>query len=158
QHVTGGVKGGVVWASLHTSGDGAFTTSSDAGGAVGGFIAFDLGPQVRLETDLLWAGARFTVTSGPAPIAVSSRSIQLPVLFHVRFPSQRPTQAFVVAGPQFTMIGKITQSASGVVIDVSDAVKNADVGAAFGAGLERRTGAGALSVEARTTIGMRNLS
>jgi hypothetical protein len=156
--VSWGIKGGLVLASLDAQGPEGFETDPDSGAAIGTFVGVALGQRVRLQPEVWFVNRRFSAVEIAPPFGVSSRSLEVPVLVQVRFPDGRRAQAFLCAGPQLTIIGKVTQALAQGESDISDRIKNVDVGVAFGGGLERGLGRGALVIEARVTIGLRDVN
>lgn len=158
QDVSWGLKGGLVLASLDTSGPGAFETAREAGGLVGGFVGVDLGRHLRLQPELYWSVRRFSATGVPTPFSVSTRGVEMPLLMQVRFPGARATQAVVFGGPHMGFIGGVTQRVGGTSSDVSDEIKNHDLAFTVGGGIERATTRGRLLFDVRAVIGARDLS
>lgn len=158
QHVSWGLKGGVVFASLGASGEGAFDTSADPGGVVGGFLGVDLGRQVRLQPEVYWSVRRFAASDVPTPFAVTSKGVEVPILVQVRVPDAGAWQATLFAGPQLSFVTSVEQEVGTMTTDISDLIEDRDVGFAFGAGFERALATGALVADVRAVIGTRNLN
>jgi hypothetical protein len=158
QHVSFGVKGGVVFASLDVSGQGSFETSADPGGIGGAFLGVDVGRHVRIQPEFLWTARRFAVSGVEASPAISANTFELPVLVQVRVPPARTWQATVFGGPQFGVIGSVTQKTGTSSTDVSDLVEDSDIGIAVGAGVERNLTRGAFVADLRWVIGTRNVN
>jgi Outer membrane protein beta-barrel domain len=152
-----GVEGGFVAASLDVSGPSAFDTSADAGAAIGAFARLGLRGSVGFQPEILLTWGRFSASGVPTPFGVAFRSVEVPLLFHVRFPPKHGVEAFVCAGPQLSAISKVTQALSDGESDISDQIKNWDIGATFGGGVEASVGRGALVLEGRVNLGARNL-
>lgn len=158
QHVSWGLKGGVVFASLDASGEGAFDTSADPGGIVGGFVGVNLGRQVRLQPEVYWSVRRFAASGVPTPFAVTSKGVEVPILVQVRVPDARAWQATLFAGPQLSFVNSVTQEVETTTTDISDLIEDRDLGLVFGAGFERALSSGSLVADVRAVIGMRNLN
>ncbi len=158
QHVSFGVKGGVVFASLDVSGPGAFETSADPGGMGGAFLGIDIGRHVRIQPEFLWTVRRFAVSGADLSPAISANTFELPVLIQARFPPAKAWQATVFGGPQFGFIGSVTQKVGTSSTDISDLVEDRDVGIAIGAGVERNLSRGAFVADLRWVIGTRNVN
>ena len=156
--VTAGVKGGGVFASLATAGQGAFDTASDGGVAVGAFASVEIGHGVRFQPEVLFGVRRFSAIDAAAPFGVSSRGIEIPLLIQYRAPSSRRVRALFSAGPQLSVITKVTQSLGPADSDISDQIKDVDVGATFGGGVAIGAGRGSVTIEARGNVGLRNVS
>lgn len=158
QGLSWGLKGGIGFGSLNTEGGDAFETSPDPGGMLGGFVGVDIGAIVRLQPEAYWSVRRFSATGVPTPFAVSSRGVEVPLLLQVRVPKARSTQAVLFSGPQFSVIGTVEQRIGSTATDISDQIRDRDVGVVFGAGLERVVNTGAFVVDVRAVIGTRNLA
>lgn len=158
QDVSWGVKGGLVFGALDTSGPGRFDTSSDAGGVFGGFVGVGLGRYVRVQPELYWSVRRFATTDAATPFAVSARGVEIPLLLQARFPDARAARVLVFGGPQFGFIGKVTQHVGAVSTDIGREIKDRDLAIVLGAGVERALTSGALVIDLRAVLGGRNLN
>ncbi|MGD9904806.1 MAG: porin family protein [Vicinamibacterales bacterium] len=157
QAVVAGVKGGVVAGRLATGDSGAFDTTARAGATAGVFLGTTLGRLGRFQVEALFAERRFRSSGLPVEIAVRSRGLEVPLLVQLVAPAGRRVRPLVFAGPQLSLISSVRQTASGQSIDLSDRVVDLDVAATFGAGLEVAAGRGALVVDGRAVIGLRQL-
>lgn len=158
QEVSWGFKGGIVLASLETSGPGAFETDDDAGGTIGGFVGWAVTGIVRIQPEVLVTTRRFWARNVGSPFGISATGVEVPLLVHFRFPEGRRAQAVLFAGPQLGAIANVTQAMGQTETDISDQVKDLDVGATFGGGVELPAGPGALVLDVRISLGLRNLS
>jgi hypothetical protein len=67
-------------------------------------------------------------------------------------------RVWVEAGPQLAAIRSVTQLTGATRTDISDQIRNVDVAAAVGGGLQRALRSGAILVGVRAIIGAHNLS
>jgi hypothetical protein len=158
QAVSVGLKGGVGFGSLDTSGPESFDTSADAGGLAGVFLGVELGDRLRFQPELYWSVRRFAATGVPTPFSVSARGIEVPLLMQVRMPRARTSQVIVFGGPQLAVIGKVTQKIGNQSADVSDRIRNRDLALVVGAGLEHSLAKGSWAIDVRIAIGTSNVS
>lgn len=158
EDVSWGVKGGVISASLATSGPGAFDTSADSGVAVGAFVGMTVGKGFSFQPEVLLTSRRFSATVPATSFRVVTTGIEVPLLLHLRVPTTRRWQATLFAGPQVGFIPSVTQVVDGVRTSIADEIRDVDLGAVVGGGLELLVGRGALVVDARVTLGLRNVS
>jgi len=158
QGVEFGVKGGLVRATLATSGEGAFDTGAESGGSLGVSVGVPLGANWRLQPEVLVGTLRFAVEGTPASVSISGRIVEGPVLVHARFGEASRVRPLLFAGPVLSVISKVTQSTDGFEEDVSDQVANVDAGITAGGGFEVAAGRGAMTVDVRINVGFRNLN
>jgi len=156
--VTVGIKGGVVAARLDVNGAGSFDTAPDAGLAIGGSAAIAIGPTVRIQSELLFTEARFGSSDFPLPLTVESRAFDVPVLLVKQFSTTRRTRPIVYAGPRFGFITSIAQTVGPTRSDISNEFRSVEVGVTVGAGVEITAGRGAVTIEGRSNIGIRDVS
>src|SRR5262249_29624255 len=129
-----------------------------AGGAVGMFVDSDPARRLALHAELLLAWPRFASSNVPVPFTVSSGSIEVPILARVRAASMRRARVWIEGGPQLAWIRSVNQRSGTVETDVSDLIKDVDAAAAFGGAIEWSAGAGAVVLDLRVSVGLRNLS
>jgi hypothetical protein len=156
--VTVGIKGGVVAARIDVSGAGSFDTAPDAGLAIGGSAAITIGPTIRLQPELLFTEPRFGSSDFALPLTIKSRAVDVPVLLVKQFSTTRRTRPSVYAGPRFGFISSITQTVGQTRSNITDDFKSVDIGVAFGAGAEIAARRGAVTIEGRANIGIRDVS
>ncbi|MGE0462106.1 MAG: porin family protein [Vicinamibacterales bacterium] len=156
--VSWGIKGGVISASIATSGPGAFETSADSGIAAGAFVGMTVGKGFSFQPEVLLTTRRFSATIPATSFSVATTGIEVPLLLHVRVPGNRRWQATLFAGPQVGFIPSVTQVVEGVRTNIADEIRNVDMGAVVGGGVEVLAGRGALVLDARVTLGLRNVS
>jgi hypothetical protein len=158
QDVTWGVKGGVALASLNTSGEGSFETSSDVGGALGGFVSLTVAPGVTFQPEVLLTTRRFSVFEAATPFSVAATSVEIPLLVHLKVPRQGQVQAALFAGPVVAAIAEVEQAIGETRSDISDHIETLDAGLAFGGGIEFQLPHGAVLFDIRIAIGVRELN
>lgn len=156
QSGSAGIKGGLIAANLSTSGAGSFDTSAEAGFALGMFAAIEFGAVARLQPELLLTQQQFAIPLAGA--TVNSRAIAVPLLMHLRFGGDRRVRPVLFAGPQISFISKVTQQTALGETDISDNITGVDAGLTMGAGFEAAAGRGAFVVDARATIGVKDVS
>lgn len=151
-----GFRAGAVHTNLSVSGSGTFDTDGDFGFVVGGFVGFTVAPRVRLQPEFLVTERAFRISGVSPTLSVSSRAFEMPVFIQARFGDA--IQPFVQAGPQVTVVGKVTQTFGTSETDISSQINDIDVGMAFGGGVEVPAMGGALLFEGRMHWGFRDLS
>jgi hypothetical protein len=153
-----GIKGGLVVGDVSTSGVGEFDTDANAGPAIGGFAGVTLTPQIRLQAEVLFSNRRFSAADPTVDAKIRSRGVEVPVLFVIQGRENQRVRPMIYAGPQFSFISTVTQTVSGVEVDMSDRIKDTDAGVTAGGGLEVANARGAFVIDARAIIGLRNLN
>jgi hypothetical protein len=157
QSASFGVKAGLVAASVSTSGTGAFDTEADPTAAGGAFVTIRITDRLFVQPELLISNRRFTIQN-EAGINVRSRSIEVPILVGARLALSGRVRPVLFAGPQFGRIAKVTQTFAGRTADISDQIKDGDGGMVIGGGIEVGAGRGAVSVDARASLGMKDVN
>lgn len=158
QGVDGGIKVGMVAGRLSLDGTGAFDTTARAGATGGGFVTVGIGRYWRLQLEALYAERRFRSSGLPVEIAVRSRGVEVPLLLQLAAPEGRRVRPLAFAGPQVSIVSAVRQMVGGVATDISDRVADLDVAAAAGLGLEVAAGRGAVVVDGRLVIGLKELN
>lgn len=158
QTVSAGVKGGVVAGRLNVDGAGAFDTTADAAATAGGFVAVEIGRRLRVQLEVLYAERRFGSSGLPVELAVRSRGVDVPLLLQVVAPPTRRIRPMAYAGPYVAAISSVRQTASGQSADISDQINDVDAGVTIGGGVEVSAGRGAIVVEARASLGLKELN
>lgn len=156
--ISWGIKGGVISASIATSGPGAFDTSADSGVAAGAFVGVTVGKGFSFQPEVLLTSRRFSATIPVTSFSVTTTGIEVPLLVHLRVPATRRWQATLFTGPQVGFVPSVTQVVDGVRTNIAHQIRDVDLGAVVGGGLEVLAGRGALVVDARVTLGLRNVS
>ena len=133
-------------------------TSPHAGLAIGGSAAIAIGPTVRIQPELLFTEPRFGSSDFPLPLTVESRAFEVPVLLVKQFSTTRRTRPIVYAGPRFGFITSIAQTVGHTRSDISNEFRSVDVRVALGGGVEVAAGRGAVTIEGRANIGIRDVS
>ncbi len=158
QEWTGGIKAGAIGTSIAVTGANAFDTGAEIGVEAGAFAGIALGATARLQVEALFARRRFSSRDFPLPLAVKSRSVEIPVLVVKRFKIEHHVQPLVYGGPQISVIGRTTQTLGPVVSDLSRELREADIGMTVGGGVEVAARRGAVVIECRVNSGFRDLS
>ena len=153
-----GIKGGLVVGDVSTSGVGEFDTDANTGPVIGGFAGVTITPQLRLQAEVLFSNRRFSAADVTIDAKVRSRGVEVPILFVLQGRESERVRPMIYAGPQFSIISKVTQTVSGVETDMSDRIKDTDVGVTAGGGLEIANGRGAFVIEVRATVGLKDLN
>jgi hypothetical protein len=156
--ITFGVKAGVNIASIDASGAGAFETTGDPRAAADVFLGVAIGKGFSFQPELLLTTARFSAADPDLPLSVSSRLIAVPLLLHFKAPGDRRLRVVLFAGPQLSRLSGVTQTFAGVETSIDDEVKDLDVGATFGGGVEVAAGSGAWVFDVRVTLGLTNVN
>jgi hypothetical protein len=157
QAFSAGVKTGVVAARLNVAGAGTFDTSADAAATAGGFVAVALGRRLRVQAEVLYAERRFSSAGLPNVFSVRSRGVEVPLIVQVIAATPRRVRPMAYAGLFVTAISRVRQTADGQSVDISDQIVDVDAGLTAGGGVEVAAGRGAVVVEARASIGLREL-
>ena len=153
-----GIKGGVVFGDVSTSGVGEFETDANAGAVIGGFAGVTVAPHIRLQAEVLFSNRRFSAADPTIDAKVRSRSTEVPLLIVVQGRGGQRVRPMVYAGPQFSFISTVKQTVSGIETDMSDRIKNTDAGVTAGGGLEIANDRGAILIDVRVNVGLRNLN
>jgi hypothetical protein len=157
QDVRVGVKGGLVSASLSVAGFDGLEADSGVGGAVGGFIDFGSARVVGFRPEVLVTWRRFTLSDVQERRRTGSTSVEVPLLIVLRTTNASGARGVFFAGPQLNFITDVWQELEGTRIDIDEAIKDSDAGITFGGGVDIPAGRGALVLDARVMIGLRNL-
>ena len=87
-----------------------------------------------------------------------SRTVDVPILVVSRWRTDQRTRPLLFGGPYLSLIAKSTQTLGGVESNLSSLLKETDAGVAFGGGLEIAARRGAVVLDTRVAMGLRNLS
>ena len=153
-----GIKGGLVFGDVSTSGIGEFETDANAGAVIGGFAGVTVTPHIRLQAEVLFSNRRFSAADPTIDAKVRSRGTEFPLLIVVQGRDSQRVRPMVYAGPQFSIISTVKQTVSGIETDMSDRIKNTDAGVTAGGGLEIVNARGAVVIDLRVNVGLRNLN
>lgn len=151
-----GIKGGVVVGKTSASGAGSFDTHVGRGGAIGVFAGIKLGETVRIQPEVLLTGRRFSDSTDA--FSISARAIEVPILLHFRFATDRRAHPVLFVGPQITFVSNVRQTTAQAETDIDDRIGDTDTGLTFGAGFEMSAGRGSFVVDGRVNVGLKDLS
>lgn len=159
QDVTGGVKGGVNFASIVIDGDAAdLNLETRVGLVVGGFVTWPVTPRFDIQPEALVSmkGASFDEFGVEADIELTY--LEFPILFRYGSPISPGSSLKVFAGPSlaFKLNAETTGEFLGISSDqdIDDEVEGFDFGLVIGAGIE----AGRLTFDGRYTWGLSNIN
>lgn len=157
QGVEGGVKAGITSATLSITGLEGFESSANVGMLAGAWVSVG-NKNLRLQPELIFTTRRLTLASPFGDIGVSSRTVDVPVLVVGRWRADARTRPLLFAGPSFAFISGVTQAMGSTETDISDQIKNVDAGIVIGGGAEIGVRRGAIVLDARFSLGLRDLS
>ena len=157
QGIEGGLKLGITSSKVSATGLEGFDPDASIGVLAGGWVSVGR-DRVRLQPELLVTTRRFSSPSPEGTVDVSSRVVDVPILLLSRWRTDQRTRPLLFGGPYFAFIGKTTQTIGGVESDLDSLLTGADAGVLLGAGVEVGARRGAVVLETRVTIGLRNLS
>ncbi|HEX8690826.1 MAG TPA: porin family protein [Longimicrobium sp.] len=166
QGISVGVKAGVNVATL--GGDDVEDADSRIGLVGGAFLVYRFSDMLAIQPEVLYSqkGASFSDTEGE--LTVKLDYVDVPVLLRLNVPvtgsSLRPS---VFAGPVFSLRASCGAEAEfnggSVEVDCDEldeegiAVKDTDVGLAFGAGLDFPAGRATVTLDGRYTLGLSSI-
>jgi hypothetical protein len=156
QTVSGGFEGGLPATWIDTSGQ--YETHSSPGAAFGGFVTFAVSPSIRIQPELLVVANRLTTNLSSLTGHVSFTSVEFPVLVRAAVAKSGRSAFVLLGGVQPAYMGTVRQKLEGIEMELSEEIKNFNLSLVFGGGLEFSAGPGALTVDVRTSIGVRELS
>jgi hypothetical protein len=153
QNVTGGVKGGINFATA--SNTGFDDTSQKTGAVVGGYIEDAINQQFSIQPEFLYTmkGAKGTVAGTDVTSKVNG--IEIPVLAKFKFATKSQAHPFVLAGPGFGFVTTAKVEVNSVDTDIKDQIQTFDPTFLIGGGVGIVKN---LEVEARYDFGLRDLS
>jgi hypothetical protein len=158
QDVTGGVKGGVNFATLNFDPDPEVDFDSRTGIVVGGFVTFPVGAHFAVQPEVLYSQKGAQSTFLGADVKIKIDYVETPILLKYSTSGSGGTSFYVFGGPSlgFKVAAESTASFSGETEedDISEDIKSFDVGVVFGAGVQL----GRFSVDGRYTLGFTNIS
>ena len=158
QDVAVGVRGGVVWSTLATGGfDDELEPDAGTGGTIGGFVEAGSARMVSFRPEVLVTWRRFTLSDGETDRDSGATAIDVPLLLCLRTASAARAKGVLFVGPQLSFLTSVWQEVGGVRADIDEAIKDVDAGLTFGGGVEAPAGRGAFLLDARLTIGLKNL-
>lgn len=153
-----GVKGGVNVATTKIDGeDGGPKLDARIGLVAGVFATLPLASWLDLQPEALYAmkGARLDLDGVKSTLALDY--LDVPVLARIIKRGSGARRYYVAGGPSFGFRlrarSRVDFGTSTEDIDVADNIERADLGVAFGGGLE----AGALVIDGRYTLGLKDV-
>jgi hypothetical protein len=152
-----GVKLGVTSSDLSVTGLPGFAPDAGIGAAGGGWVSVGR-ESVRFQTEITYGGRRFSSPSPAGDIEVSARVIEVAVLVVGRWRSTTRTRPMLYGGPSFGFLSSVTQTVGSARTNIDSDIKDVDIGAVGGGGLEISAGRGAVVLDARYTHGFRDVS
>ena len=157
QRVEGGLKVGITSSTVSASGLEGFDPEADIGMLAGGWVSLG-SERVRLQPELIVTTRRLSSPSPMGTVELSSRTVEVPVLVVTRWRTDRRTRPQLFGGPYLAFLSNSTQTIAGVESDLDSQLKDTDAGVLLGAGLEIGARRGAVVLDTRIAIGLRNLS
>ncbi len=162
-----GIKGGISVSQVNAD---LFTTENRTGFVGGAYAAFDLGPSLAIQPELLFVrkGAKLFsqgvsiggIDLGDVETTLDVDYVEIPVLLRLSLPMAGPVGLRLLAGPVADI--KVSEKTSlGGLISYSfnsDQIKNADYGIAAGGAVAIQTASVRLVGEGRYTFGLTNIS
>jgi hypothetical protein len=159
---TGGVKGGIGFASVSMEGDlDILLPDSRTGVLVGGFVDLPVSDMFSVVIEGLYsqkgATGTFTEEGITADVTVKADYIEIPILAQFPF-STTNVRPFVYGGvaPAFRTSAKVEARFMGETEedDIADEVKSMDLGLVFGGGIRF----GHFAIEARYNLGLLDIN
>ena len=152
-----GIKAGMTSSTLAVTGLSGFEPKRGSGMLAGGFVTIGKG-VVRVQPELIIATKNFSAATPIGTIDVDSRSVDVPVLLVARMNREGRVRPLLFAGPYFAFISKATQRVDEVETDIKDQLTGTDSGVVFGAGLDIAAGRGAVLIDVRYALGLKDIS
>jgi hypothetical protein len=122
--------------SLTTGNGGTIQASSTIRNGIGAMLALNLTRHFGLQAEVDYYQSSQNFNSGNSMNQLKINYMDIPLLLSLNTDKTKPINLNFVAGPQFGYnVGSSLQSTGGAS-DVNVAVKQADIGFAYGAGLE----------------------
>ncbi len=153
-----GIKGGLAIADVSVSGTDGFDATAGTSLVAGAVAGVRMNARARLQVEVLFGERQFSATIGTFDAEISSRGVEIPLLFVLNGSRDRKVMPMIYVGPQFNLISKVTQTVNGTEIDMSDSIRTSDPGITFGGGLEIPASRGAFTIDARANFGFRNVN
>jgi hypothetical protein len=163
QNISGGVKGGVSFATIpdfvEATEDPTVNTGVRTGLVIGGFVSFSLAERVSLQPEVLYAQKGLSISDASGGPVGGEASIELdyvdiPVLLVYRFAPSGRNSGYVFGGPSFGFNTRARVTGAGMMADededIDEEVKDREFGLVFGGGAVF----GPFLVEARWTEGL----
>ncbi len=159
QTIGGGVKAGIDFANISSSGGGVSVSPSNRTGfIVGVFADLPVAPHFAIQPEALYvmkgASLALDVIGFSGTGTVKFDYLEIPVLAKVSVPTSSEAVPYVFAGPTFSFLLRAKATATGFPdTDVKSDFKTTDVGIAFGGGVQF----GMFLAELRYTLGLTNI-
>jgi hypothetical protein len=159
QDVTGGVKGGVNFASLVFDSDVAdLNLDSRVGLVAGGFVTWPVSPRFDIQPEALVSVKGASLSEFGADADIEITYLEIPILFRYGSPISSGTSLKLFGGPSLAF--KLNAEATGEFLggsedqDIDDDVESFDFGLVLGAGID----AGHLTFDGRYTWGLTSIA
>jgi len=156
QGISGGIKGGVLWASipkLAENGDNRLEFGRRLGIAGGMFLTLNVLPGIGIQPEIIFTQKGATTESNGAGWSLRLDYVDIPVLARIDV-GAAGVQAYLFGGPSFNINLDARITAGDDDDDVSDDVEKREVAVVAGLGLQ----VGKFLVEGRWTEGLMNIS
>jgi Outer membrane protein beta-barrel domain len=161
QEITGGVKGGVNFATLSFDPDPEIDSGVRTGIAVGGFVTIPIGGALAIQPEALFSqkGTSLEEAGVSAKIKIDYLDVPVLVKYSTAPSTSTGTSVHFFGGPSigFKLDASASGSVGGETIDVDiddDDVESFDFGVVFGAGVQF----GRVSIDGRYTFGLTNIN
>lgn len=158
QTMTFGIKGGLVRSTVSHEGLTSFDPKAENGMSAGVAGGFDLGHNLRFQPELLLSNRKFKSPAGSTTVHVEARTFDVPLLLAAHATTSGRVQPMIYAGPQLNFRSKVTQKVGTSTTDLKDEFRALDLNLTVGGGVEIGTGRGAVILEGRANLGLRDLS
>jgi hypothetical protein len=155
--VEGGVKVGIVAATLSVDGLPGLEPNAGVGAQAGGWVSTGR-DAIRVQAEVNVGVRRFTLTSAAGDIEVSSRIVELPVLVVGRWRPDARVRPLLLGGVSIGFVSNVTQTFGSTETDIDDQIEDVDAALVIGGGLQVAAGSKAIVVDARYAFGLRDLS
>jgi hypothetical protein len=152
------IKGGLTRSTVSHEGLTSFDPKAENGMSLGAAGGVDLGHTVRFQPELMLSNRKFKSLAGSTTVHVESRTIDVPLLLTAHATTGGRIQPMIYAGPQLNFLSKATQTVGATTTDLKDQFRTVDVNLTVGGGVEIGAGRGAVTLEGRASLGLRDLS
>lgn len=160
--ISKGLKAGMNISNFR--GDNVENTKARKALVVGGFLRINLLNVIALQPELLYAskGAQYEEGAGNTLMEITDKInyLEIPVLLRWNTLATGIVNAGLYGGPAFAYkisAKKVTESGGETTKEDLDDVKDTDVGAAVGLGLDLNLGVGSLVGDVRYTLGLNSI-
>jgi len=166
RNVSGGVKAGFTYSSLRIVGteeDIGFEFGSDAGFTVGGLAVFGMHPNLSVQPEGLYTRRKVQLKSTEVSgldALIETAQFDIPVLLKVHAQQRPGVRPFALVGATFSFLLSAEQTAEFMGVteteDIKDELVSTDVGLTFGGGLDFIQAWGAITIDVRYVLGLRD--